>query len=339
MNYYSILKTVSKIKSQRIKLIGLYILHLLGKRYMSMFFDPVLTCNLRCRMCYFSDKNKIKSLSSSKFSPNDLDLIAKALFNRILKLQIGCGAEPQTYSHLEHLVSLGKYHKVPHISLTTNGNLLPYSRLRELMSLGLNEITISCHGITRETYEYFMVNASFDRFLDLLDSIKKIKAEFPDFKVRINYTMNRDNTAELNQFWTLFNEIPIDILQLRLFQKIGESDYQEFDLSEVKQQLLTVITPLSQECNKRGILCLSPNESNFSIVEEDPDSRTIAEDLAYCYISPQSCWKGDFDYHTDNYSSYTKRTNYGRKILSYIISPQSYHRKSLVTHRSNYNVK
>ncbi len=341
MNYYSILKTVSKIKSQRIKLMGVYAFHLMGKRYMSMFIDPVLTCNLRCRMCYFSDKEKLKSLSTaSRYTTEDLDLIANALFNRLLKLQIGCGAEPQTYPHLEHLVQLGKKYNVPYISLTTNGNLLTYERLHGLVANGLDEITISLHGITKETYEHFMVNASFDRFKTLLDSITKVKKEFPLFKVRINYTMNKDNTAELSKFWTLFDEIPINILQLRLFQQIGDSDYKEFDLNPVKEMLNSIVMPLAQQCRDRGILCLTPDEKNFAIVEdEDPDQRTIAEDLAYCSVSPQSCWKGDFNHKVDTYKSYTKRTKYGREILRYIISPSSYNRHKIVTHRSNYNVK
>ena len=41
---------------------GLWLFHVLGKRYIGVFLDPVLACNFRCKMCYFSDEEKRKSL-------------------------------------------------------------------------------------------------------------------------------------------------------------------------------------------------------------------------------------------------------------------------------------
>jgi len=54
-NVYHLLSLFGKIKNRRIKLLGIYLLHIFNKRYIGIFLDPVIACNFRCRMCYFSD--------------------------------------------------------------------------------------------------------------------------------------------------------------------------------------------------------------------------------------------------------------------------------------------
>ena len=157
MNIYNIIKIFNKIRSTRLKLFTIYIMYIAKRRFLSLYVDPVIACNLRCQMCYFSSDNyKHEKLEKRILDINEFSLFAKSIFNRAIKVQIGCGAEPTLYSHLEELVKIAKQHKVPYISLTTNGNLLKSETLYNMVKNGLNEITISSHGITRETYEKLM---------------------------------------------------------------------------------------------------------------------------------------------------------------------------------------
>lgn len=299
----------------RVKLLGLYGLHLLGKRYLGVYLDPVLSCNLRCRMCYFSDEERRKELHG-KLEIREIEKIAKGLFHRALKLQIGCGAEPTMYKELLRIVQLGYLYKVPYISLTTNGNLLNESNLMELVEVGLNELTVSLHGIHQRTYETLMEKASFLKFKKLLQAITAVKAKYPYFKVRINYTMNAENTYELADFWSLFESVPIDILQLRPIQKIGNSRYTNFDLAPIKKLYEDVLLPLVTECQKRGVICIHPEKSHLMALEKIKASKDkIVQDLIYCYVSPHTCWENDYDFHHDTYESYAHRVHLGKKIL------------------------
>ena len=64
MNIYKLLKLASCGKIPPfVKLLGLWAMHITGRRYIGIFFDPVLACNLRCRMCYFSNESRRKELS------------------------------------------------------------------------------------------------------------------------------------------------------------------------------------------------------------------------------------------------------------------------------------
>ena len=172
MNIYKLLQLNRKIKSHRIKFLGLWILHKFNQRYLAVNLDPVMACNLRCKMCYFTDADYVKTLKG-QFNDEDLNQVAKTIFSRALKLQIGCGTEPTLYKNLVNIVELGKAFKVPYISLTTNANLLTEEKIEVLLKAGLDEFTISLHGVTKETYESFMKKASYEKFHNA-------------FKVRIN---------------------------------------------------------------------------------------------------------------------------------------------------------
>ena len=212
MNIYKLLQLNRKIKNHRIKFLGLYLLHRFNQRYLAVNLDPVMACNLRCKMCYFTDADYVKTLKG-QFKEEELNQVAKTIFNRALKLQIGCGTEPTLYKDLVKVVELGKLYKVPYISITTNANLLDEAKIEALLKAGLNEFTISLHGVHKESYENFMQKASYEKFHNAFMAFEKLKKTY-DFKVRINYTFNKDNFYELADFFKHFNGASFDILQM-----------------------------------------------------------------------------------------------------------------------------
>lgn len=66
MNIYKLLKVYQKIKSPKVKLLGILALHITKRRYLSLNIDPALACNFRCRMCYFSDNEAARKNKKSK---------------------------------------------------------------------------------------------------------------------------------------------------------------------------------------------------------------------------------------------------------------------------------
>lgn len=317
-------------------MLGLWVFHVLGKRYIGIFLDPVLSCNLRCRMCYFSDEEKRKSLKGS-FRYEEMEVIARKLFHRALKLQVGCGAEPTLHKDFVKVIALGKKYQVPYISLTTNGNLLTRELLFEAVESGLDELTLSAHGFTRETYERLMTNADFERFTELLANVAEVKKRYPQFKLRINYTINNDNFEELGRIWEVAGEV-LDILQLRPVQKIGESAYQDFDLSRIYARYDEIIRPVIEECHRRNIACIVPDKKNILVLEENKEVDNRLEKFTYCYVSPNFCWQEDFDYHSQSFESYTRRHHWGRMLLGKVFGRKGQGRVD-VTRKMNYNIQ
>ena len=320
MNVYRLLSTFGRIKSPRLKLLGLWMLHVTGRRYVGVFLDPVLSCNLRCRMCYFSDEERRKELHG-RFSKKELQQVAAALFPRALKLQIGCGAEPTLFDDLPWLVSEGKKYGVPYISVTTNGQLLTTEALHVLAESGIDELTISLHGLKAATYEELMQGASFGKFQELLSSLRDVREDFPHMKVRVNYTLNADNVAELSRFDEVFTaDMPLDILQLRPIQKIGNSSYSNFSMQPLLERYDDTLLPLAKKCKQRGIVCLMPTKENILALTEEcrekkPVRQRMLEEYTYCNVTPGHVWQADFNPTEDTFDSYSRCHHRGRSIL------------------------
>lgn len=320
VNIYTLLRYFSHLGGSRMKLAALWLMHVLHRRYIGIFIDTILACNYRCRMCFFSNEQERSKRRGGRLTTDQLEHIAHAFFHRAIKLQIGCGAEPTVdFEGALKLVELGKRYDVPYIALTTNGALLTYDKLHALLDLGLDEITISLHGIHRATYENMMgPTANYDRFLDLLSSIKQMKTQYPRFNVRVNYTMNADNVDELADFDTLFADIPINQLQLRPIRQIGDSDYTNFDLTHVVESLETVVRPLAQRCRKKGITVLFPERSNIEryAKQEKVDSRANLIPLfTYYNITPQNYAHQDLRMNEETYEDYSRRAHMAMRLL------------------------
>lgn len=297
------------------KLFGIYMLHLLGKRYLGVFIDPVLSCNLRCKMCYFSDEEKLKTMKG-RLDDSAIEKIAKALFHRAMKVQIGCGAEPTVSKSIPLLISSAKKYGVPYVSLTTNGVLLKKEDILDFLVKGLDEITLSVHGVKKETYEYFMTNSNYDAFCKVMQDLSDAKKIHPNFKIRINYTMNEDNFLELNEFFDVFDTIDMDVLQLRPIQKIGNTAYDNFSHEQLEKKYDDVIQIVKEKAAQRGITCIAP--AKIDMAEDSENVNSVVVESVYCYISPKVCWREDFDYNTETYESYAKRVKMSRKLFKNI---------------------
>lgn len=340
-NIYRLFKWFGRLPGTRLKLLGIYALHVTGRRYLGVFLDPVMACNFRCRMCYFSDASYRKE-ARGQISAKDCQEIARALFHRALKLQLGCGAEPTLYKDLEQLIRMAKAAGIPYVSMTTNGFLLDEARMTRYVDAGLDEITLSVHGVEKSTYEYFMVNGDFERFKAVLADLGRVKARCPGFRIRINYTMNEDNVRELLQLPSLLEGVQIDVLQLRPIQDMGEhAAYTNYSLSKVEALYDEVLLPLQRYCEERKIVCIVPRKKNLETLETGkPDRSWMIQDVTYCYVGPGTCWKDDFDYHTETFEEYCRRRRWGHRILRHLFSGKPQGKNGVERTKSlNYKLK
>jgi len=333
MNIYKLLQLNNRIKSHRIKFLGLFGLHILNKRYLSLNLDPVMACNLRCKMCYFTDKDYVKKLKGI-MTTEQLDRIAKTIFNRALKLQIGCGTEPTLYKDLPSIVRLGKQYNVPYITLTTNANLLNDTKIEALLEAGLNEFTISLHGVHKETYEDFMDKGNYDKFQEVFNSFTKFKSQY-DFKVRVNYTINKDNFLELKDFFKQFNPNSLDILQLRPMKSMGNTAYNDLNLETIIDPYENFISVFRNQCSEKSITLLAPNTLKKTPTQNNTAAAVF--DYTFCYISPSHFWRKDFDWKNETYNQYAKRTGWTSILFKNIFKSKK--QLSFESESLNYDVQ
>jgi len=332
MNVYRLLRLNRKIKNHRIKFLGLFLLHKFNKRYLAVNLDPVMACNLRCKMCYFTDDDYVKTLKG-QFKDKDLDLVAKSIFSRALKLQIGCGTEPTLYKNLARIVELGKRYKVPYISITTNANLLNEEKIEGLLKAGLDEFTISLHGVTKKSYENFMKKASYEKFQNVFNTFARLKSKHR-FKVRINYTFNKDNFYELNDFFAHFSAKNFDILQIRPIQNIGNTEYNDFDLSTLTEDYPKLIQSIREACRQNNIVLMAPS-TLAGLTNENQSSFVF--DYTFCYVSPNSFWKEGFNWRQESFNEFSKRIGWSQTLFSNIFKSKAKLRS--LSNKLNYEIE
>lgn len=323
MNVYTLQKIYSKIKLSRLKLFIIYMMHIFGRRYIGLFFDPVLACNLRCKMCYFSDENFRKKMRGQKMSREEVDRIAKAFFKRVLKFQIGCKTEPTLYKDLPYIIKKAKDYGVPYISMTTNANLLNEEIIEEYLAAGLDEFTISTHGVYKDTYEYFMTNAKHEKFIEVLKLMAEAKKKH-DFKIRLNYTINHDNIDELGDLFEKIDYVKVDIIQLRPSFPLGNteefdggSEYDDFDHTKTIEKYDSIVMKVQQDAAKHGIICISPTKEQL-LGKQSEAVNSFIFDSTYCYVSPLSYWSPDFDKEKDTFKTYSKKTKRTKTLFKNI---------------------
>ncbi len=312
MNFYTLLSLSKKIQSPTIKLLGVYFLHLIGKRHLSIRIDPSLNCNLFCRMCYFSSMEYRKK-TKGIIPFNDFKFISKILFPKAFQVYIGCGAEPTTHRNFTQLIQLAKQYKVPDIGLVTNGQLLTDVQIKEMVDLQLNEITISCHGVTKSTYEHFMTNSKYDRFISTLEKITHFKnilnSNFPE--IRINYTVNNKNLTELADFFNVFEKYNISTLQVRPVLNIG-GKYSNAITDKQLPEYNKIIDLLMKQCKTKKVRLLA-NTTDIKYQKKNTNKKVT--EAVYCYIGPQTHEKFGFEWEKINFKDFRTKTNWRKNTL------------------------
>ncbi len=310
MNYYKILRLNRLIKSDRIKIFGLAVLYMLKKRYLNVFLDPNLTCNFRCRMCYFSDPEY--KPEKKRMDDETIKKIAENFFKYALKLQIGCGAEPGLFKNNELIIREAKKYFVPHISFTTNASLLDFDKIKTLAEAGLDEMIISMHGTQKEVYESMMPGAKFGKLHEVLKAIGVVKSDFPNFKLRINYTVNPDNIEDLVHFTDYLEQYKIDTLQIRPIRKIGNSSYSDFNLKRKQVKYSKVVEILEKKCHEKSVVSLITH----NLPEEQLYKQTLdVAKYTYCYISPKYFGIDNYSIEDSSYRNHLRKTQFLSKVL------------------------
>jgi len=346
MNVYSILRLFGRIRSRRLRLLGIMALHMTGRRYVGVYLDPVMACNIRCRMCYMSDPEKRKSYRGERLTSDMLDALERSLLPRALKLQIGCATEPTLSPDLAGIIARGRRAGVPYISITTNGQRVGPDDLEAWIAAGLNEITLSVHGLRPETYEYLMTGARFDRFAALIGALREAKRRHPDFKIRLNYVINSMNLPDLAEFFTgVLAGLDFDVVQLRPFQDVGDTSYSDHNLGSLIDRYDELIRPVIERCKAEGRVCIAPTKDNILALDGHTDSFSdYIEQLTYYYVGASaepghlSSNHPDYDPAADTFRAYHRRAHTLRGMMRRWWRPDPRRTDVTSTKKMNYTV-
>jgi radical SAM protein with 4Fe4S-binding SPASM domain len=140
---------------------------------LNIHFEINDQCNLNCFMCPRNCTMIPKD--TGWFDPAIIKQISGS-FRTASYTGLAGNGEPFLHPHLyDILKTIRRYGSVP--SIVTNGTLLSEEWIRRLIDLGPGILTVSFDGGTKETFEAIRTGASFDRIIDSLRLLSRLKQE------------------------------------------------------------------------------------------------------------------------------------------------------------------
>ena len=172
--------------------------------------EPTSICNLRCIMCYQSDKS-FSSKSAGFMGYMKLDLLKKIIDEiegKIEAVTFASRGEPTLHSQLDEFLKYceGKFLG---LKLNTNATLLDEKKINLLLSSDLQSLVLSIDETNKENYEKIRVNAKFEiimKNLNLLKNIRKKNYKHSKLQIRISgVKINiEQNVEEMYRFYKDF---------------------------------------------------------------------------------------------------------------------------------------
>ena len=172
--------------------------------------EPTSQCNLRCIMCYQSDKS-FSSKSAGFMGYMKLDLLKKVvdeIEGKIEAVTFASRGEPTLHGELDEFLKYcdGKFLG---LKLNTNATLLDEKKINSLLSSDLQSLVLSIDEKNKENYEKIRVNAKFEKIMKNLELLKNIREKnYKNSKLMIRISGVKINTEqnveEMNQFYKEF---------------------------------------------------------------------------------------------------------------------------------------
>lgn len=183
-------------------------------------------CNLKCTMCRFHGQDEGYEAPSKAFMDWEM-------FTRLVDEVAEYPKKPAIELCLrgEELMAEDFVDKVAYIKgkgitlmLVTNALLLKGDVVYDILEAGIDHITVSCEGATKETYEKIMVGGSYD---DLMRNMDELFAARDDVGAATWITMKmvvqHDNLHEVDAFVEQWKATPANGIVLQNFlEKTGD---------------------------------------------------------------------------------------------------------------------
>ena len=142
-----------------------------------LLIEPVSTCNLRCTMCFQSDKTFTKKpymgLMDFEFYK---DVIDQASENGCKAITLASRGEPTIHPKLDKMIEYAR-NKILEIKINTNATYLNEKLANKLLDSDLDQIIFSVDSHIKDIYEKIRLRGKFDEVLNNIKNFVKIKSK------------------------------------------------------------------------------------------------------------------------------------------------------------------
>jgi MoaA/NifB/PqqE/SkfB family radical SAM enzyme len=223
-------------------------------RFLQVFMDQNNLCNLRCRMCAFSDP-RVADLAKQQMPIELFEKIAREVFPHASYLTLSCLTEPLMSKDFPRRLDVLKRHPVPFAEMITNGQLLNERVIRKIIEVPLTRIGVSIDGGTAETYEHIRRRASFSRLIERLELLARLKREMGSDRpvLRLLLVLSESNLHEFDDFLALAERLEAGAVDVRTIIPIRNAPDQGTTESAFWATVRRHRRRLDEWCERTGV--------------------------------------------------------------------------------------
>ena len=223
-------------------------------RFLTVYMDQNNRCNLKCKMCGFSDA-RVAAVPKYDMPRALFDSIAEQVFPQTNILILSILTEPfMTRDFPDRLKSVRAF-GVPFSDLITNGTLLNEPSIGKILDAEITCLTFSIDGGTKETYEAIRTGARWETVMANLRLFQRMRkdrgAMLP--QLRINHVLSEMNIDHFAAFLALAAEIKPEKIGVRTVSRMSEAVIQESADPAFWDKIRIARGQLAEFCQRTGV--------------------------------------------------------------------------------------
>lgn len=223
-------------------------------RFLNVFMDQNNRCNLKCRMCGFSDA-RMSALRKYDMPRSLFDSIADQVFPLTNILVLSILTEPFMTRDFPDRLARVRELGVPCSEIITNGTLLNEGSIGKILDAGITCVTFSVDGGTKETYESIRTGARFETVMfnwSLFQSMRRNrKATLP--QLRLNHVLSELNVDRFDDFLGLARRLRPEKVGVRTVSRMSGALIQESRDPEFWKKIAIARAKLADFCRRTGV--------------------------------------------------------------------------------------
>ena len=223
-------------------------------RFLSVFFDQNNKCNLRCRMCGFSDP-RVETLSKYDLPREAYERIASEVFPHTARACLSLFTEPFMTRDFGDRLDAVRRHEVPFSEFYTNATLLTGEAIEKILDARISRVTVSIDGGTKEIFEFIRTGASFERVTGnaraLLARRRARGLALP--RLRINHVLSEANIDHFSEMLALVERLEAEEIVVRPVTRMSNAEIQENTDPEFWAKVRAARSELAAFCRRTGV--------------------------------------------------------------------------------------
>jgi len=193
-----------------------------------LMIEPTNICNLKCPMC--PSGNGSMTRPRGRLDRTAYQRLIDAVGHRLLQIQLWNQGEPFIHPRLVDFIRYAKARGIMVIT-STNGHFIRTDEAaRELIQSGLDQLIFSLDGTNPETYTRYRVGGNFQRVMDALTRIARIRREMrsPTPIIELQFLVFRHNQHEIDALIQFAEAIGVDRISFKSAQVYTQPQAQAY---------------------------------------------------------------------------------------------------------------